>query len=406
MEVCTVEAQESAGRFVADIRHVNPQFAAEVAAGQGSMLFKHGRVRAGKKQLAAEFARARPQIDDAIRGLDGVGIVFDNQHSIAQIAERLENVDEPLRVAGMETDGRFVENVERADEMRTERSCKLNALRFSAGERGGQAVQREVVETHLIKKLQARANFFQDSVRDFQVPFGELQGGKKNARFLDGKLANLRDGFLRHAHRARLGAQASPATLRAGRITTEAAEENADVQLVFLALQPGEKTFDPCVVVLRIAIENQAALFGSELTPRHVGGNSAPARPLFCFLEKHAIARLGPRLDGAVVQRLAGIGDHQIQIEIDGIPEAMAAGACSVRIVKREKPGLRLLVESSIVLAFKSFVEAEPLGGIAGAVRGEFKNGFALPFAVTNLDGIHETRARLRIDGQAVHQHV
>src|SRR5258708_28464194 len=229
MQVCTVEAQESAGRFVADIRHVNPQFAAEVAAGTGAMLCKHGRVRAGKKQLAAEFARARPQIDDAIRGLDGVGIVLDNEHGIDEIAERFENVDEPLRVAGMETDGRFVEDVERADEMRTERSCELNALRFSAGERGGQAVQREVVETHLIKKLQARANFFQDSVRDFQVPFGELQGGKKNARFLDGKLANLRDGFLRHAHRARFGAQSSPATLRAGRITAEAAKATTDV---------------------------------------------------------------------------------------------------------------------------------------------------------------------------------
>ncbi len=82
------------------------------------MLVKHGRIRAGKEQFAAEFTRAGTEIDDAIRGLDCVGIVLDDQHRVPQVAEGLENINEPLRVAGMQADGRFVKHVQSANEMR------------------------------------------------------------------------------------------------------------------------------------------------------------------------------------------------------------------------------------------------------------------------------------------------
>src|SRR5207244_3000481 len=85
----------------------------------------------------------------------------------------------------------------------------------------------------------------------------------------------------RDADGASFGAQASSATIRASGIPAEAAKENADVQLVLLALQPGEKTFYAFVIVFGIAFKNQAALFGRELTPRHVRGNSAASRSLY-----------------------------------------------------------------------------------------------------------------------------
>ena len=92
------------------------------------MLLEHGRIRAGKQKLAAKFARAGTEIDDAIRRLYGVRIVLDDKHRVPQIAERLENIDQPLRVARMEPDGRFVQHVECANQMRTERRRELNPL--------------------------------------------------------------------------------------------------------------------------------------------------------------------------------------------------------------------------------------------------------------------------------------
>jgi len=39
---------------------------------------EHGRIRARKKKLCREFARAGTEIDDAIRGLDGIGMRADD----------------------------------------------------------------------------------------------------------------------------------------------------------------------------------------------------------------------------------------------------------------------------------------------------------------------------------------
>src|SRR5258708_32621947 len=93
-------------------------------------------------------------------------------------------------------------------------------------------------------------------------------------------------------------------------------------------------------------------------------------------------------------------------MEVDGVAEALATRARTVGIVKGKKPGLRFLVESSVLLAFEAFVERKPLGRIPRTVRDKFENGFALPFAVTNFDGVDEPRARLRIDGETIDKHV
>src|SRR5258708_33796176 len=93
-------------------------------------------------------------------------------------------------------------------------------------------------------------------------------------------------------------------------------------------------------------------------------------------------------------------------MEVDGVAEALATRARTVGIVKGKKPGLRFLVESSVLLSFEAFVERKPLGRIPSAVRDKFENGFALPFAVTNFDGVDEPRARLWIDRETIDQDV
>jgi len=61
-------------------------------------------IRTGKKKLAAKFARAGTEIDDA----SAAGWYRGRARRLepcSPIAERLENIDEPLRVARMEADG-------------------------------------------------------------------------------------------------------------------------------------------------------------------------------------------------------------------------------------------------------------------------------------------------------------
>src|SRR6266849_7064119 len=147
-------------------------------------------------------------------------------------------------------------------------------------------------------------------------------------------------------------------------------------------------------------------MFIAKLPPRHAGRNATSPRPFLSFLKECAIPGLGPRLDGALIKRLARVRHHQIQIEVDCVPETLAARTSSVRIVERKKARLRLLVEGAVILALESFVERQPLGGVSCAVRDKFQEGFSLPFAITNLDGIHQTRARLCVYCQPVHEHM
>ena len=131
------------------------------------MFGEHGFVIAGEEEFAAEFSGAGAEIDDVVSGANGVGVVLDDKDGVAEIPQGFEDIDKALRVTRVEADGRLVENIERANKMRAERSGELNALRFAAGECRSKAVEREVIEADFIEKLQAGADFFEDFFCDF-----------------------------------------------------------------------------------------------------------------------------------------------------------------------------------------------------------------------------------------------
>src|SRR5208337_358643 len=277
------------------------------------------------------------QIEDAIRGLNGVRIMLDDEDGVAEIAETLQDVDEALRVARVQANGGLVQDVKRADEMRTQRRGQLDALRFSARESGGQAVEGEVVEADFVQKLQAGANLFQDFIGDFGLRFGQAQLEEKLARFLYGELAELRDGFTGDAHGAGFGAQARATTFGARGVPAETAQEDAHVEFVLFAFEPGEKAFYAVEIVFGIAFEDQTALLGGKLAPGDVCGDPAVARPFARFLHEDALTGLGPRLNRAIIERFAGIGDDEVEIEINGVAKTLAARASAIGLVEREE---------------------------------------------------------------------
>ena len=60
-------------------------------------------------------------------------------------------------------------------ELRAERGGKLNALRFAAGERRGEAVEREVVESDGVEEVQALLDLVQDASGDLFLHGRELE---------------------------------------------------------------------------------------------------------------------------------------------------------------------------------------------------------------------------------------
>ena len=88
------------------------------------------------------------------------------------------------------------------------------------------------------------------------------------ARFGDGERADFGDRFSRDAHGARFGAQPRAAAFGAGGVPAVAAQKYADVQLVFLAFEPGEETFHAGVIRVGVAVDDGVALLGGQLAER------------------------------------------------------------------------------------------------------------------------------------------
>ena len=70
--------------------------------------------RALGNHLAAQTARAGAEIEDVVGVADGLFVVFDDQHGIAQVAQFFQSLDEPVIVALVKADGRLIENIEHA----------------------------------------------------------------------------------------------------------------------------------------------------------------------------------------------------------------------------------------------------------------------------------------------------
>jgi len=181
----------------------------------------------------------------------------------------------------VEADGRLIEDVESTNQMRTERCGELDALRFTTGESGSEAIEREVIETDLIEKLQSSANFFENFLRDFGLQLGKNQRGEETSCLFYGELGEFGDRTARYTDGAGFGTEARAATFRACRIAAVPAEKNADVQFVFLALEPVEKTFYAFEIVFRIAFKNQASLLAVSWRHGTVSGMPRPRAHFF-----------------------------------------------------------------------------------------------------------------------------
>ena len=93
------------------------------------------------------------------------------------------------------------------------------------------------------------------------------------------KRADFGDVLAADAHGQGLGPQPRAAAGRAGAVAPPAAEEHADVHLVFPPLQPGEESLQAAELPLRHAVEISPTLLVGQLRERHVRPACRNRRP-------------------------------------------------------------------------------------------------------------------------------
>ena len=93
-------------------------------------------------------ARAGAQVHQVVGRAHDVRVVLDDEHGVAQVAQAPQDAHEALRVAGVEPRGGLVQDVDDAGELRVQHGGQAQPLQLAARERGGCAVERQVVQAH------------------------------------------------------------------------------------------------------------------------------------------------------------------------------------------------------------------------------------------------------------------
>ena len=217
-------------------------------------------------------------------------------------------------------------------------------------------------------------------------------------RLANGERRHAIDSLIRYAHVARFAAQPRAAAVGTREVPAVAAEEHANVDLVLLAFEPAEETAD--AVEFLVALDDEFLLGVGQLRPRHIETDPGFARSTLQFGLLRPVVRLAPRLDGALLNRLRGIGHDEIHVELDDVAEAVTCRAGTERVVEREQARLRIFVRDAAVPAL------EPLGELMHP-RAVERPRRAAAFDVRRFDRIGEPLSQLlSVQLHAIHDHL
>ena len=114
-----------------DDRSSNRKPARKIFPGERVLILHDLRRSALRNQGAPQPSCARTQINHIIGTLNRLGIVFDHQNRIAQIAKLMQRIEQPSVVTRMQTDRRFVEHIQNAAQLRTNLCRQPDALCFT-----------------------------------------------------------------------------------------------------------------------------------------------------------------------------------------------------------------------------------------------------------------------------------
>ena len=136
-----------------------------------------------RNHFAAVHARARSEIDDVIGVAHRLFVMLDDDERISFFAQRAQGLEQPDVVARMQSDGRLVEHVKHAAQIRAELRRQSNALRFAAAQSLRRTPKREVAEPDILHEAKPLLDFRHEIRRDHFLRAAETQLPDQGERF-------------------------------------------------------------------------------------------------------------------------------------------------------------------------------------------------------------------------------
>ena len=389
-------------RLAAHRRHRNGQLVAQVLGRQRARLEQQRFERARKHHPSALLAGAEAHVNNDIGHADHVGVVLHDEDGVALIAQLTQDRDQPLVVPRMEPDRWLVEDIERVDQGRPQRRREVDALRFTTRERRRQAVERQIVESHVAQKTEPLANLAHDLVGHRRILLRKRQVSKEPIGLAHRQRTHPIDRLSTDLDVARLAPQPCAKAVRARQVAAIAAQEDAHMDLVFLPLEPAEEPFHT-LVLRAVAFDDESPLVVGQLRPGHVEAKIDRLGRALQLDELGAIVRFAPRFDRVLIDRFRGVRHDQVHVELDDVAEPVTDSAGAKWIVEREEARLRHFVLDGAVAALEALAEAVHDGRSISQLDGKARTA---AFRIGRLDGVGEPRAQIAVDLDAIDNHL
>ena len=126
--------------------------------------------------MAAMNAGAGADVEHPVGSADGVLVVLDHDHGVAEIAQALQGFQKPGIVALVQPDRGLVKDVEHAGQPGADLRGKANALALAAGQRATGSRQSQIFQPDIDQKLQPLADFLEHAHGDFVLLGGQPLG--------------------------------------------------------------------------------------------------------------------------------------------------------------------------------------------------------------------------------------
>src|SRR5690606_35083149 len=234
----------------------------QVLAGQRVRMLHHLVRSALGHHPAAVHPGAGADIDHVVGEADGVLVVLDDYHRVAQVAQVGEGAQQALVVALVQADGGLVEDVHDAHQAGADLAGQADALGLAAGQGVGAAVQGQVVEADIDQELQAFADFLENLLGDLAAAPAQAHAAEVVAGLAHRQAGDGRQGAVADPDVASLAAQAGAAALGAGLGAEELGQLLAHGGRLGLAVAPlevgddaleGVRALDDVATVVEVA---------------------------------------------------------------------------------------------------------------------------------------------------------
>ena len=102
--------------------------------------------------------------------------MFNQQQRVAQIAKFVQRSKQPNIVTRVQTDRWLVENIQHSAEATSQLTGQSNSLSFTTGKCGRLSIECQVLQSHIVQKLNAVDDFADQFTCDFSFPPVQFPG--------------------------------------------------------------------------------------------------------------------------------------------------------------------------------------------------------------------------------------